>query len=90
MNAKMLPMSELPPPTLRTNSIMKTPSSECVKYKSAVPSKNNAKRLFSRRNSKMPLGFSICSACSSEISRFGFAPRARESVSAPSAAVNIV
>ena len=75
MNARILPISELSPPTLRTNSIMKFPRSECVKYSREVPSRKNVKRLFSFKNSKMPLGFSDTSTAASLVISRGFAPR---------------
>ena len=91
MNASTLPMSSLPPPMFRINSIMKFPIMPWVKNSAAVPSKNSIKRLFSFANTVRALGSAIfaCS-CSALAERCARCPGIKRSVISPRRAENIM
>ena len=91
IKASIQPISSLLPPTFRMNSIMKLHIMLCVKYSTAVPTRNSMKRLFSRANSRSELGFSaLCSTFFSGIERCALSPGLNSSVAAPSSAANTI
>ena len=91
MNASTLPISSLPPPMFRINSIIKFPIMPWVKISAAVPSRNSMKRLFSPANSESALGFAplACSKAPAD-ARCARSPGINSSAISPSSAENMM